>query len=291
MAELANTPTTTDAAAATPVSWRRRVFRWLRLALIVYLGVLLVLLFFENSLVYHPVSAAKDWQLPPSAEIEDVHLTAADGTALHAWWLPAPGSASAMLYLHGNAGNLSWRGDALLKIREQLGVGVLIVDYPGYGKSAGRPSEQGCYDAGDAGYAWLTDVQKTPPERILLWGASLGGGVAVDLASRKDCRALILIKTFTSLPDVAGGIYPWLPVRWVMRNRFPSIDKITACKRPVFVTHGTTDTLIPYALGERLFAAANAPKTFFAMDKLGHNDALNREMFDELKTFLAKHAP
>jgi fermentation-respiration switch protein FrsA (DUF1100 family) len=279
-----------SAQGNVPTSWRRRVLRWLRLALVVYFGVLLVLLFLENRLVYHPVSAA-DWQPPPTAEFEDVNLTSADGTAIHAWWLPCPGADSALLYLHGNAGNLSWRGASLVKIREQLGVGVLIIDYPGYGKSAGRPSEQGCYDAADAAYAWLTDVQKVPPEKILLWGASLGGGVAVDLASRKDCRALVLVKTFTSLPDVAGGLYPWLPVRWLMRNRFPSIDKIAACRRPVFITHGTTDELIPYALGEQLFQAANTPKMFFAMDKIGHNDALNNEMFAELKGFLGKHAP
>lgn len=277
---------------ATPRrSWPARALRFAAVAFMAYLGVILVLLFLENTLVYHPTSAAREWQPPPAPEIVDVALKSADGNTIHAWWLPAPGADSALLYLHGNAGNLSWRGGSIMKIREQLGVSVLIIDYPGYGKSTGRPSEQGCYHAAEAAYAWLRDEQHVPSQRILIWGASLGGGVAVDLASRKECRALILIKTFTSLPDVASRLYPWVPARWIMRNRFESVKKIGDCDCPVFVTHGTTDELIPFSQGEKLYAAANEPKQFYAMDKLGHNDGLGRDMFDALKMFLDKHAP
>src|SRR5262249_58324820 len=170
-----------------------------------------------------------------------------------------------LLYCHGNAGNLSHRAGAVAALQKLLGVPILIFDYPGYGKSAGRPTEAGCCAAAEAAYDWLTGTQKVPPERLLLYGGSLGGGVAVDLASRRPYGALILMKTFTSMPDVGQSLYPWLPVRWLMRNRFNSLEKIGSCRQPVFIAHGTTDGLIPFAQGERLFAAANEPKRFFAM--------------------------
>jgi fermentation-respiration switch protein FrsA (DUF1100 family) len=122
----------------------------------------------------------------------------------------------------------------------------------------------------------------------LLYGASLGGGVITDLASRKDHRALVLIKTFTSLPDVASDLYWWLPVpkRAIMRNRFNSIDKLVSCHRPVFIAHGTQDRLVPFAHGERLYQAANDPKQFFPIEGDDHNDPLPEPFFVELRKFL-----
>ncbi len=273
------------------MSWRRRVLRGLRLALFAYLGVVVLLMLLENWLVYHPVKATSQWEAPPTPEIQDIDLTSADGARVHGWWLPCPGSKSALLYFHGNAGNLSWRGKSVVKLRDQLGVSVLIVDYPGYGKSEGRPSEQGCYQCADAAYAWVKDEQAIAPKNILIYGKSLGGGVAVHLASRNDHRALILVKTFTSAPEVGGRMFPWLPVRWIMRNRFASIDRITDCGRPVFIAHGDVDEIIPFPLGKKLFEAAGEPKHFYSMPGVRHNDAIPDEMFAELKAFLTKHAP
>ncbi len=267
--------------------WARLV-RGLRIAACVYLGVLLVLLAFENSLVYHATRASVDWQPPPSSEVRDVELTTTDGTRIHGWWYPKEGADGAVLYLHGNAGNLSHRGGSMAEIRTVLDTSVLLIDYPGYGKSGGSPSEAGCYAAADAAYDWLTKEQKVPPGRVILFGASLGGGVAVDLASRRDHRALVLVKTFTSMPDVAQRLYPWLPVRWLMRNRYESLAKLGQCRRPVFVAHGTTDLLIPFGHGERLYAAANEPKHFFPMPGVDHNDSLPAAFFPELRAFLAK---
>jgi pimeloyl-ACP methyl ester carboxylesterase len=187
------------------------LYRALRIAALVYLGVCLVLWFFENSLFYHPTKAQAGWVPPPVPGIEDVDMTAADGTHIHGWWLPCPGADQAVLYCHGNAGNLSHRGGSIAKMRELLKMNVLIFDYPGYGKSGGRPTERGCCQAADAAYAYLTDTAKIDPKRIVLFGGSLGGGVAVDLAARKPHRALVLAKTFTSAPDVGAGMYPWLP--------------------------------------------------------------------------------
>jgi fermentation-respiration switch protein FrsA (DUF1100 family) len=271
---------------AVLTSWRRRLVRWRVLAVGCYVGVIAVLMALENRLIYRPVTASEDWQPPPFSPVEDVRLTLPEDVSVHAWWCPREDATSALLYCHGNVGNLSHRGRVIQQLQGLLDVSVLIFDYPGYGKSTGRPTEQGCYAAADAAYDWL--AHKVRPERILLYGSSLGGGVAVDLASRRPHRALVLDKSFTSMPEVAQQLYPWLPVRWLMHNRYDNLAKIGKCRRPVFVGHGTTDDLVPFAQGERVFAAANEPKRFFRMDACGHNDPLPRQFFDALRDFLAE---
>lgn len=263
--------------------------RWFARIALVYCGILVVLMLLENKLVYRPCLASEDWQETPSSEIEDITLTSADGTSIHAWYCPAPESDGAVLYLHGNAGNLSHRGHSIVKVRDVLNQSVLIIDYPGYGKSGGSPSESGCYAAADAAYQWLTEEKKIEPRKILLFGASLGGGVAVDLGSRKEHRALILVKTFTSAPDVGASFYPWLPVRWVMRNRFDSLGKIKKVQAPVFIAHGPPDQVVPFALGKRLFDAANEPKQFLVLEGQDHNAPLHRDFFEALVPFLKEH--
>jgi fermentation-respiration switch protein FrsA (DUF1100 family) len=281
-------PSSTD--QKKPQTWRRRLFR-LAIPLVgAYLGVIVVLMFLENRLVYHPVTAEEEWLDSPGPEVQDVYLTSADGTAVHAWWWPVAGAPGAILYSHGNAGNLSHRGRSVAQLRALLGESVLIFDYPGYGKSAGRPSEKGCCLAGEAAYDWLVQEQGIDPERIILFGGSLGGGIAVHLASQRKHRALVLAKTFTSLPDVAQSLYPWLPVRWLMRNRFDNLGKIGDCHRPVFFIHSTGDDLIPFRLAQRLYTAANQPKQFFEIPGGDHNDPLPTNAFRQLQVFLHEHA-
>jgi fermentation-respiration switch protein FrsA (DUF1100 family) len=247
-----------------------------------------MLLFFENWLVFRPTTAREHWQPPPIADIQDVDLTSTDGTRLHAWWCPKKDSDQALLYCHGNAGNLSHRGGSIVKLREKLGLSVLIIDYPGYGKSEGSPTEAGCYAAADAAYDWLTGEKMIAPTKIILYGGSLGGGVVTDLASRKDHRALVLIKSFTSLPDTASDLYWWLPApkRMLMRNQMDNLSKISSIRRPVFIAHGTSDSLIPFSHGKKLYEAANQPKCFYEMVGGDHNDSLPEEMFTSLKEFL-----
>jgi hypothetical protein len=268
----------------------RILLRWAVRAAIVYVGLVVVMVLLENWLVYHPTRAAQRWQPPPNDRVQDVELRAADGTALHAWWCPTDGWApadGAVLFCPGNAGNLSDRGGAVAGWqRGPMRQAVLIFDYPGYGRSAGRPSEAGCCAAADAAYDWLTGVRQVPPERVLLFGESLGGGVAVDLASRRPHRALVVVKTFTALPDVAAHLYPWIPVRWLMRNRYDNLAKIGRCRGPVFVAHGTADGLVPFVQGERLFAAAAEPKRFLRLEGDDHNDPLPPEFDAALKRFL-----
>jgi fermentation-respiration switch protein FrsA (DUF1100 family) len=264
-------------------------------AAILYVGVIVVLSALENWMLFHPAPASEEWIDPANynLKVEDVELHSADGTRLHAWWCPFESEADnhvngALLYCHGNAGNLSFRAYAIPSWQKFLHAPVLIIDYPGYGKSEGKPSEKGCYAAADAAYDWLTQTKGVPPKQILLYGGSLGGGVAVDLARRKPHRALILAKTFTSIPDVGQSIYPWLPVRWVMRNRFDNLAKIRQCHSPLFMAHGTQDNLVPFRLAKELYEAANEPKHFYILEGRDHNDAHPPEMFKELQEFLER---
>src|SRR5262249_1886607 len=251
----------------TPVRrpWARRLRRWATLAAAAYLLILLAMCFLESRLIFKAVPAAERWQDPPDPAIVDVHFTTAAGTPIHGWGLAPPGSRDALLLCHGNYGNVSDRGQSLVRLRGVFDWSVLIFDYPGYGKSAGRPSEDRCYASADAALAWLEAEKGIESSRVLLYGESLGGGVAVEMARRHPTRGLLLVKTFTSLPAVAKRIYPWLPVFTVMRTRFDNVSKIAACRCPVFVASATADSLVPLALGEELFRAAAEPKCFFVL--------------------------
>lgn len=271
---------------------RRFVLRWLVLLGFVYAGVVLVFLALETSLVFRPETAAVSWSKPEHPDTRDVWLTSADGTKLHGWWLPpADPAAGAVLFAHGNGGNLSYRGRIAADLHRAFGTGVLLFDYPGYGKSEGRPTESGCYAAGDAAYRWLTDEAKVPANRVVLLGESLGGGTAVELATRHDHRALVLVFTFTSLPAVAKVHYRWLPTHTLMRTRFDNLSKMGHCPRPVFILHGTADAVVPFAHGEALFAAAKEPKTFLRVEGFAHSLLLGDAFYEELKRFLDTAAP
>jgi uncharacterized protein len=279
------------AAAVKQTSWKRWSARQLRNVVVVYLVVLAVLLFLENKLIFRPVLASENWGAAPNSLVENVHLQLPDGTKIHAWWCPVRGwqpEQGALLYCHGNAGNLSWRAGAIAQWQKEMNHAIFIFDYPGFGQSEGSPSEAACYAAGDAAYEWLTQIKHVPAERLLLYGKSLGGGVAVDLATRRTHAALILVKTFTSMPEEAQKVCPIMPARWLVRTQFDNLEKIKQCKRPIFVAHGSTDSLIPFDFGERLFAAANEPKCFCTMPGVDHNDPLPAHFYQALRAFLAE---
>jgi fermentation-respiration switch protein FrsA (DUF1100 family) len=241
-----------------------------------YLAVVVALLALEDRLLFSPRTAADYWEPPPPGfEPEDVEITTRDGTRLHGWWSAPPywtPEQGAFLYLHGNACNLSTLGLSAQTWRDQLNVGVLLIDYPGYGHSEGTASEAGLYAAGDAAYDWLTNEKKVPPKRLLIHGLSLGGGVAVDLASRRPHRALILTSTFTSFPDEAQAVVPFVPARWLVHNQFRNLDKIPQIKTPIFIAHSTTDALIPFSQSQRLYDAATSEHKRFLPIEDGPHD-------------------
>jgi hypothetical protein len=251
-----------------------------------YAGIVVMLLLLENRLLFHPVRAASDWQAPPLASVQDVTLELPDGTTAHAWWLPHPQPRGALLYCHGNAGNLSHRGPMMAEWHRRMHYSVLIFDYPGYGKSTGSPSEAGCYASGEEAYQWLTTEGGMAPDQIVLYGGSLGGGVAVDLASRHPHRALVLIAAFTSVPDMAQKLYPWLPARWLVRSQFNNLAKISQSKGPVFIAHGDADRLIPIEHGRKLFEAARAPKHFHVLQGHSHDEGADDDFFAAFRQFL-----
>ena len=272
-------------------STRRRILRLAAVAAYTYVGVLLVLLALENSFLF-PASSRDDWyNPPPHLAIRDVELHSADGNILHAWWTEPQGwapSRGVVLYSHGNGGNLSGRGTTLSRWRKELGRAVLIYDYPGYGKSSGKPTEAGCYAACEAAYRHLVEERGVPAKEVILLGSSLGCAMSIDLATHHECRALVLCSPFTSFPDMAQKTFPWLPARWLVRNKLDNLAKIDRVNCPVFITHGTADALVPYGMGERLFEKAREPKRFLRLQDHPHAHPDQREFYEAVRAFLGE---
>jgi pimeloyl-ACP methyl ester carboxylesterase len=263
----------------------KRLLRLAGLGLAGYLGVIVTLLLLENTLLFHPKSHGGYWSpAPAQLRTEEVWLRTSGGIAVHAWWCPISESEGAILFCHGNAGNLSHRASDILAMQRSLGKSVLVFDYPGFGRSGDKPSEGGCYAAADAAYDWL--AARIPTERMVILGQSLGGGVAIDLASRRAHGGLALFKTFTSVPDLAQRLFPFLPARWLVHNRFDNFRKIGRCLGPVFIAHGDSDHLIPLSQARQLFVAAPAPKRFWLLPGCGHHGGLSPLFLAELAGFL-----
>ncbi len=257
-----------------------------------YVAVCIVLMCLENRILY-PGSGASDWYPPPKTlMIEDVWYTLADGTKIHGWWA-APSDwkpeDGAVLWCHGNAGNLSYRGHSMIFWVQTGHMGVLLFDYPGYGKSTGTATEASCCSSADAGYDWLVKERKVSGERIILYGGSLGGGVAIDLASRRPHRALLVVSTFTSFADMAQTTFWFLPARWMVTNKYDNLAKIAECKKPTFFIHSKADGLIPFAMGQKLYEASPGPKEFYAVENHFHHDGGSNDAFGVFREFLKKH--
>jgi fermentation-respiration switch protein FrsA (DUF1100 family) len=173
---------------------------------------------------------------------------------------------------HGNAGNMTHRVDRITMWQQSLHVSVFVFDYRGYGRSAGQPNEPGVYRDARAAYRWLTTDKGIAPDDVVFFGESLGTAVVLQLATEVPPRALILESPFTSAVAMGQRAFPWLPVRWIMRNRFASIEKIRRYHGPLLIVHGTQDTLIPFTMGQTLFDHANEPKRFYAVAGADHND-------------------
>ncbi len=189
---------------------------------------------------------------------EEVEIES-DGQRIHGWYLQHPASRGSVLFLHGNAGNISHRMETLL-VLHQLGLSVLIVDYPGYGKSSGKPGEQACVLAARAAFGEL--ARRSPAELpLIVWGRSLGGGVASALVDEQGLDLLVLESTFTSVPDIAQDVYPWLPAHFLASLSFPSEELVRGIGLPLLVIHSREDDLVPFSHGEALYAAGGAKAT------------------------------
>lgn len=230
----------------------------------IYALLCLALFAFQSRLVYFPAKALDATPAAIGLAYQDVHLESAGGTTVHGWYLPGPDDAATLLFFHGNAGNISHRLDSL-RFFNTLGLNVFIIDYSGFGQSGGRPGEHRTYD--DARLAWhyLTDSRGVAPERIILFGRSLGAGVATWLATQTKPAGLILESSFTSLPALASSHYPLFPVRWLARIRYDNAARLPLVGCPVLIAHSPDDELVPFAHGQALFALAREPKQFLEM--------------------------
>jgi fermentation-respiration switch protein FrsA (DUF1100 family) len=261
----------------------RRAWRVLRVGLIAYLGIVLMFTLFENALVYFPSRYPDgDWSLDPG--VEDAWFESADGTRLHGWFLQVDRPRAVVQFCHGNGGSIAGRRRLLDAFRE-LRVSALLWSYRGYGRSSGSPYEAGILQDARAARTWLAKRCGLPENQIVLWGESLGGAVAVDLA-QDGARGLILENTFTSMPEVAHWHYPWLPARTMMKNRYNSIAKISRFHGPMLQFHGDADTIVPYSIGRQLFDAANEPRQFVTIAAANHNDPRDPQVFREIDRFL-----
>lgn len=221
--------------------------------------------------VYYPMSYPEgEWDSQAAAGAQDLWFNTADGVPLNAWWFPKPDARFATLFLHGNAGNVTHRIDHAHAIT-RAGSAILVLDYRGYGKSRGHPSERGFYLDAEAGYDTLLQLGLTP-KHIILQGESLGTAVAAELASRRPCAALILESPLVSLSKMAATVVPI--VGPLVARGFEAHKKIGQVCAPLLVVHGDADEIVPFSHGQAVFSAANRPKQFWRVPGAHHNDLL-----------------
>lgn len=245
------------------------------MAIVTYAALLLLLFFAQPRLIYFPETGRDHITTPEQVGLayESVEITTTDNETLHGWFVPAPAATATkgtVLFFHGNAGNISQRLYYLAMLAE-LGYATFIFDYRGYGRSSGSPSESGTYLDAQAAWHYLTATKGIPPAHVVLFGESLGGAVAAWLAAREKPGALVLASTFTSVPDMAAKIYPYLPVRLLSRFEYNTLEYLRSVTCPVFVAHSPQDEIVPFEQGRALFQAAPEPKQFLELQG-GHND-------------------
>jgi alpha-beta hydrolase superfamily lysophospholipase len=258
--------------AAGPGAWWRSAGRVLLLLGLGYALLSAYMFVFQSRFVYFP---DRDLIADPGAlrlAFEDVRVPTRDGGTIHGWFVPAGGSGrGVILKCHGNGGNISHRLESIYQFHS-LGFATFIFDYRGYGRSPGRPSEDGTYRDVEAAWRYLTHDRGIPASRILVFGRSLGGAIAAWLASREAPGALVVESSFSSIPDIGREVYPFLPVRLLSRFSYNTRAAVHAARCPVIVVHSRDDEMISIRHGRAIFEAAPTPKTFIEI-RGGHNEA------------------
>jgi fermentation-respiration switch protein FrsA (DUF1100 family) len=245
------------------------------LAVSILLAAIIVVMFrrmLEDRMLYYPEREISETPAAVGLDFSDVELATDDGVRLHAWHVRAMAGRAPrglVIHFHGNAGNVSHRLPWAVVFAGE-GLETLLVDYRGYGRSGGKPSEEGLYRDADAAWRWAQDRGGIP---VIAYGESLGGAVAIDLASRRQVAGLVAQSTFTNLGEMAARVFPFGGA--LVTQRFGSIDKIGRLAVPLLVIHGERDELVPFAMGEQLHRAALPPKSFLAVPRAGHNDVID----------------
>ena len=236
-------------------------------ACIILIGFLFI---FQSHYIYYPerVLSADPGRI--GLYFESVSFETKDRVKLSGWFVPSESTRGVILFCHGNAGNISHRLESI-QIFHRLGLDVFIFDYRGYGQSEGKPTEQGTYKDAEAAWQYLLEERQVAPNEIIVFGRSLGGAVASWLAQSRTPGALILESTFTSLPDIAATVYPYLPVRQLLRFEYNTAEYLGRLNCPVLIVHSRDDEVMSFSQGWRLFEMAKEPKKFLEITGT-HND-------------------
>jgi fermentation-respiration switch protein FrsA (DUF1100 family) len=255
-----------------------------------YLFIVAIAYLRQDKMIYYPTNIIESTPKNIGLEYDDLLLKTKDGLDISAWHVPADGARGIVLFCHGNAGNISHRLDSI-RIFHDLGLGVLIFDYRGYGRSQGRPGERGTYMDAEAAWTYIVESLGVKPENIIIFGRSLGGAVAAELALKKQSGVLIIESGFTSVPELGKKFFPYLPVRLISKHRYETIGKVDNIAIPKLFVHSPEDEIVPYGHGEKLFRRASEPKEFLLI-RGGHNDGFvlsGKTYVDGLRNFLDKH--
>lgn len=255
-----------------------------------YLLITGVLCLFQNKMIYQPVGEdVGDWNFVNASDwVEEIEFESEDGTRLSGWYGRSAESRGTVLYFHGNAENVATQKHDFINFCQNLHMNLFVVDYRGFGKSEGIPSEAGLLMDGRAAMRKLNELSETSPDEVVVFGRSLGGGVATKVATEVGARALVLHCTYAALDDLASNKFWYLPARPLLTNRFRSVEWIGSFHEPLFIAHGTNDALIPFDHAERLYAGCpSRDKTLVRQENVGHFDCANQEFYSRLGRFLA----
>jgi uncharacterized protein len=264
-----------DSSRVTAVPIRKRMFRLLIYVFVGYILVLILVRIFEARFIFfpdYPGRLAGDWS-PRNLAVQDTWLTSSDGTKLHAWWIPNEKAKFTFLAFHGNAGNIADRAPVYEFLRDAPG-NVLAVEYRGYGHSEGQPSEHSLYEDAGTAYDYLVNVKHIDPKTIISFGQSLGTAVAAHLAAQKQVAAVILEAPFPSASRLAKLIFRFLPgFSFLVRGQFDTQTRVQEIHAPIFIVHCREDPVLPFTLGQEVYAASNPPKTFLEIHSRCHEEA------------------
>jgi len=266
------------------------LIKWL---IIIAIGILFIKLYFkyfERRAIYFPSYNMNSNPSMIGLAYQDIYFDTEDGVKLNAWYIPAKNPMATLLFCHGNGGNISHRLESI-RLFNELNLNVFIFDYRGYGRSKGNITEQGSYLDVKAAYNYILSHIEQDKNKIVIFGKSLGGAIAIDLAAKVEAAALISESCFTSVIRIAQEIYPFLPVKWLCTIKYDSLSKIKTIPIPKLIIHSKNDEIVPFHHGKELFDAAQEPKEFYALTGL-HNDSFSVDEVgykQRIKEFLERY--